>query len=57
MTGSDGKEIDIDVQRRKRIEDWLKRRWNNGEDMGNIPQLLLDYEHQLMEWEVERQSA
>ena len=45
-----------DKERRERIEEWMKRRWNNGEDMGDILQLLLDFEHFLMTCEAERQS-
>ena len=48
---------DRDKLRRERIRKFLDDRWNNNGDFRNIAELLLDFEHFLMEQEVERQRA
>ena len=62
MTGSNGKEIDTDMQRKKRIAAWYKDSnalygdYNGEVDKDDVEGLLLAFEHQLMKWEVERQT-
>lgn len=48
--------VDMDVQRKKRIDSWLRSRWDAGDDMNDTPQLLLDFEHFLQQCEAERMS-
>ena len=43
--------------RRERIRKWLDARWNANGDFGDRMELLLDFEHYLMEQEAKRQSA
>lgn len=44
-----------DELRLQRATLWLDCLWNAGDDLGDLPYLLVRYEHHLMDLEAERQ--
>jgi hypothetical protein len=46
--------VDFDVQRKKRIDSWLRHRFDTGGSFDDTPELLLDFEIFLMEEEARR---